>query len=142
MRLSWVSQNKRTLKMNASRLRCGGGGFRIGGLYFWNLDHLLFVTQVCESGPKIQFRLDVYESGRFLQTSNHSTAWWKLRNLERIKRKEALHEVYLLGMIISHFLTWVFKMSERYMSFSKFLRLKNNTGLSSSFQIRKYMIHC
>lgn len=64
--------------MNASRLRCGGGGFRIYGLYFLNLDHLLFVTQVCESGPKIWLRIDVYESRCFLQTSNHSTAWWKL----------------------------------------------------------------
>lgn len=36
-----------------------------------NLDHLLFVSQVCESGPIIYFRIEVYASEHSLQTSNH-----------------------------------------------------------------------
>lgn len=40
-----------------------------------NLDHLLFVSQVYESGPIIYFRIEVYASEHFVQTSNHPRIW-------------------------------------------------------------------
>lgn len=40
-----------------------------------NLDHLLFVSQVCESGPIIYFRIEVYASEHLLQTCNHPRIW-------------------------------------------------------------------